>query len=396
MELLTGKIRHYPWGSREYMANLRGEAVPSERPEAELWFGAHPGGSATVGETELIDVIAADPESNLGARVCEKFGEGLPFLLKILAAGEPLSLQAHPSREQAQEGFARENECGIDPTADNRNYKDDNHKPELIVALTDFEAMAGFRPLADTMALFERLGSSEVSRYVSMLEGSPAAESADLRVLFTTWITIPGANRTKLIDDIVTCATLALGDPELPEWMREALTNVVALHNRYPYDVGVLGALLLNKFSLRPGEGVYLDAGQLHAYVKGLGVEIMANSDNVLRGGLTSKHVDVPELVRVLDFESLSDPRVAAQRADAVTTYPIPIDEFKLSRIDVEEAMTLSHDGPMIVLVTAGEAHCVCGATELSIPAGQAAWVPASDPSIELSGAGAEVFVATV
>lgn len=395
MELLTGRLRHYPWGSRELIANLRGEEA-STRPEAELWFGAHPADSATIGDTELIDLIAADPEYHLGARVASRFGNNLPFLLKVLAAAEPLSLQAHPSLEQAREGFARENEQGIELSADHRNYKDANHKPELIVALTEFEAMAGFRPLAKTLELFAELGCAELERYTAMLDQSEAGESADLRVLFTTWITIPSASRTKLIDDIVTSAALALAREDLADWMREELTNVVALHQRYPYDVGVLGALLLNKFTLQPGEGLYLDAGQLHAYVKGLGVEIMANSDNVLRGGLTSKHVDVPELVRVLLFESLDDPRVTPEIAGDLVTYPVPIDEFGLRKVQLTTEQVFDCDGPAIVLVTEGTAELSSAGRSVTARAGEAVWVPAGDPEVTLAPTGATVFLATV
>lgn len=395
MELLTGRLRHYPWGSRELIANLRGEEAAS-RPEAEVWFGAHPAASATVGDSELIDIITADPDYQLGERVRDRFGDNLPFLLKLLAAAEPLSLQAHPSLTQAQEGFERENAQGIDIAADNRNYKDANHKPELIVALTEFEAMAGFRPIAKTLELFEALDCAELERYLAMLDRSEASESADLRVLFTTWITIPSASRTKLIDDIVTSAALALARPDLPEWMAEELSNVVALHQRYPYDVGVLGALLLNKFTLQPGEGLYLNAGQLHAYVKGLGVEIMANSDNVLRGGLTSKHVDVPELVRVLEFESLEDPRVNPEIEGSHVAYPTPIDEFSLSKWELTEEATFNEDGPAIVLVTDGTAELTCGKQHVSAKAGEAVWVPAGDPEVRLAATGATVFLATV
>ncbi|MFV8395624.1 mannose-6-phosphate isomerase, class I [Corynebacterium hindlerae] len=396
MELLTGKLRHYPWGSRELIAQLRGDQEASDRPEAELWFGAHPGGSATVGDAALVDIIAADPAGQLGERVRARFGDELPFLLKILAAAEPLSLQAHPTPEQAADGFQRENALGIDLAADNRNYKDANHKPELIVALTEFEAMAGFRPLAKTLELFDRLGSTEVERYLAMLDRSPERESADLRVLFTTWITIPGGSRSTLIDDIVASAAQQLADPQLPDWMREELSNVVELHNRYPYDVGVLGALLLNKFTLQPGEGLYLDAGELHAYVSGLGVEIMANSDNVLRGGLTSKHVDVPELVRVLRFESLADPRVIPEQSGDCLYFPTPIDEFILRQCVLDSAVPVEHDGPVIVLVTDGTAELTCDDQQLSVPAGAAAWVPATDGTVTLQPTGATVFIATV
>lgn len=399
MDLLSGKMRHYPWGSRDLIAQLQGQSHPTERPEAELWFGAHPAGSAAIDGTPLVELIVEDPIPQLGQRSHDKWGSGLPFLLKLLAAAEPLSLQAHPSLDQAREGFARENAEGIPLTADNRNYKDDNHKPELIVALTEFELMAGFRPLQDTLALLQQLSSSEVDRYACMLDTSPESESDDLRVLFTTWITIPSASRQRLIGDIATSAALALGRPDLPEWMREALTNVVDLHDRYPFDVGVLGALLLNKFTLEPGEAVYLDAGQLHAYVKGLGVEIMANSDNVLRGGLTSKHVDVPELVRVLKFESLDNPRITAHHEGYRTEFPTPAEEFTLTKYDLGPDTTsdiiIDHDGPVIALLTRGKADFVGEGKEIAVTAGGAVWIPAADGPVKVRATDAELFVAS-
>lgn len=399
MELLTGSLRNYSWGSRELMAGLRGEQVPSERPEAELWFGAHPAGSAFVGETPLVDIIAAAPERELGQRVVEQFGTRLPFLLKLLAAGEPLSLQAHPSLEQAQEGFARENEQGVPLTADHRNYKDDNHKPELIVALTEFEAMAGFRPLQETMELLADLDCPELDRYLAMVEDPAANEESDLRALFTTWITIPASSRESLIDALVASAQAAVTAGQLADWKLEALRNIIDLNDRYPQDVGVLGALLLNKFTLQPGEALYLDAGQLHAYVKGLGVEIMANSDNVLRGGLTPKHVDVPELVRVLKFNSLGNPKVTPVEAGEWSVYPTPIDEFRLSTTTVSTNAEVNSGGPAILLNVQGTVSLTCGDRSLELTPGTAAWIAASDDLVQITRTGGEpakLFLAEV
>lgn len=382
MQLLNGRIRAYPWGSRTMIAELRGQPSPSERPEAELWFGAHPAAPSEIDSTPLTEIIAADPAAALGPRVLAEHGETLPFLLKLLAADEPLSLQAHPSAEQAREGFAREDEEGIPLTAPNRDYKDVNHKPELIVALTDFTAMAGFRPLEQTRELFAALQCHALDRYLTMMDGSDGAEEGDLRALFTTWITIPGKVRTELID-----ATVAAAQPLLDrdDWIGRTLRNVVYLNERYPGDVGVLGALLLNHLELAPGEAVYLDAGQLHAYIRGMGVEVMANSDNVLRGGLTSKYVDVPELVRVLDFHPIVDPVV--EPVDG--SYPTPAPEFHLTRVPEPEDYVINHDGPAVALCTAGTLRV----GELELRAGDAAWIPAADPAVTVSGGG-ELFLA--
>ncbi|MDO5511655.1 mannose-6-phosphate isomerase, class I [Corynebacterium sp.] len=386
MQKLTGTPRSYPWGSRTLIPELRGEPTPSSRPEAEVWFGAHPTGTSLIDDRPLTDIIAADPAAALGDRVLRDFGDGLPFLLKLLGAAEPLSLQAHPSAAQAREGFERENEQRIPLNAPNRNYRDPSHKPELVVALTDFHAMVGFRPLEKTRELFAALQCPELDRYLTILD--PRSEEDSLRGLFTTWITIPSAARIALIDAVIAAAQSEL---DRGDWISDVLRTVLELQDRYPGDIGVLGALLLNHLVLAPGEALYLDAGHLHAYVSGLGVEIMANSDNVLRGGLTSKYVDVPELVRILNFHSVHDPVVTRVEGE----YQVPAAEFRLFRHDLAaaEAFTFTHDGPAIALCTAGEVQL----GNLGLRPGEAAWIPASDPAWEVSSVeGGQLFIACV
>ncbi|MDO5097601.1 MAG: mannose-6-phosphate isomerase, class I [Corynebacterium sp.] len=395
MLLLRPRTQTYPWGSKDLIAGLRGRTAASH-PEAELWYGAHPGGSATVDNRSLTAIIAADPEYHLGASVRQKYGDRLPFLLKILAAAEPLSLQAHPSLDQAKEGFARENDAGIDVRAPHRNYKDDNHKPELIVALTKFHAMAGFRPLARTHELFDALGCPTLDRWVGIAEGE-GSETDHLRALFTTWISIPATVRKELIDDIVAAARRVVDTSEREatgskSWIIDTLRNIIELDARYPGDVGVLGALLLNYVVIEPGEAVFLHAGNLHAYCRGLGVEIMANSDNVLRGGLTSKHVDVPELVRVLDFRAVSDPRIESTGG----WFRTPAEEFALAKLDVDGTAELSCRGPRIALCTAGEVSVAVGDATAQLNPTQAVWIAAGESEhITVSGRG-QLFIATV
>lgn len=409
MKLLESAARNYSWGSRTLIPNLLGEPE-TQSPVAELWFGAHPADPSTIDGERLDGIIAADPESHVGPRVTADYGEKLPFLLKILAAADPLSLQAHPSKVQAEEGFARENEAGIDLTASNRNYKDDNHKPELIVALTEFYAMAGFRPLEQTRRLFAALDCPELDHYVSMLADDPAAESDNLRALFTTWITIPGAKRKELINAVVAAGERLREHAAGDEWMRTVMDTVAQLNEQYPGDIGVLGALLLNHLVLQPGEAIYLNAGELHAYVSGLGVEIMANSDNVLRGGLTPKFVDVPELVKVLTYSAAEDPRVAQVDKSGqdnvhgaqAWSYPVPIEEFALDRVELsgEDSVDVDFDGPIIVLCTSGVAALSNEQGDsIELTAGHAAWLPAHDPAATIravEGKSAQVFVARV
>lgn len=385
MQKLTGSPRSYPWGSRTLIPELCGRPSPSSHPEAEVWFGAHPVASSLIDDRPLTDIIAANPGAALGERVRSRHGDGLPFLLKLLGAAEPLSLQAHPSEEQAVEGYARENALRIPLNAANRNYRDSSHKPELVVALTEFHAMVGFRPLERTRELFAALDCPELDRYLTILD--PQSEEDSLRGLFTTWITIPTSARVALIDAVVASAQPLL---ERGDWVADVLGTVLELQDRYPGDIGVLGALLLNHLVLAPGEAIYLDAGHLHAYVSGLGVEVMANSDNVLRGGLTAKYVDVPELVRILTFRSLSDPVVTIEDNE----YPTPASEFRLHRHSLApaDAFAYDHDGPTIALCTAGEIQI----GNLGLTPGEAVWIPADDPDWEISSVeGGDLFIAS-
>ena len=393
MEHLEGALRPYPWGSHTLIAQLRGEPSPSPQPQAELWFGAHPAAPATVNGQGLDDAIAADPAAALGKRVTEAHGDQLPFLVKLLAAAAPLSIQAHPSLEQAKEGFERENAEGIELNSPNRNYKDPNHKPELIVALTEFRALAGFRPVPDTAAFFAELSSPELDRYATLL---PTDGEGDLRALFTTLISLPHQPRVELIESVKRAAAELVGKRNAPEWMVEAAEVYLELNQTYPGDVGVLAALLLNVLTLAPGEAAFLRAGQLHAYLSGLGVEVMANSDNVLRGGLTTKHVDVPELVKVLDFSTLENPRAETAPSHGGVEFQLPVDSFavRMHALDDGDTLAVDEDGPAIVLCTAGE---VRGADGFVLTQGNGAWVPASEAATEITAAGkTQVFVATV
>ncbi|GAA4473194.1 mannose-6-phosphate isomerase, class I [Rhodococcus olei] len=406
MHLLHGALRTYAWGSRTAIAELCGRPVPSNHPEAELWLGAHPANPSglQVGEStvSLLDAIAADPVGQLGTRARAGFGDRLPFLLKLLAAEEPLSLQAHPSAAQAKEGFTREEAAGIPLDSPIRNYRDDSHKPELVVALTRFEALAGFRDPHRTVDLLRALDVPALEHYIALLEGQP--DSSGLRALFTTWITLPPPALGTLLPQILEgCVRYLSGPAESRVYAREIRT-VLGLGESYPGDAGVLASMLLNRITLEPGQGLYLAAGNLHAYLHGLGVEVMANSDNVLRGGLTPKHVDVPELLRVLDFEPLTGPARTASAAgpgDPVYVYATPAPEFALSRIELTPGCPdaeLRRPGPRILLCTAGSVTLRCGDEHLVLERGQSAWIAAVDPAVTVStrAGSAQLFSATV
>ena len=404
MQLLRGAIRTYAWGSRTAIAEFTGRPAPAAHPEAELWLGAHPGDPARLkgpdGEVSLLDAIAADPEGELGPVVRQRFGDALPFLVKLLAADEPLSLQAHPSAGQAVEGYQREDRAGVPLTSPVRNYRDRSHKPELLVALSDFAALAGFRPAARSVALMGALAVSGLDPYIGLL--TDQSDAAGLRALFTTWITAPQPDIDALIPAVLDGAVAYIRSGA-KEFADEART-ILELGERYPGDAGVLAALLLNRIALAPGEGIFLPAGNLHSYLHGVGMEVMANSDNVLRGGLTPKHVDVPELLRVLDFTPVPDARVSSHHEGIELVYDTPVAEFAASVLSLdgdnlghEVDAPSRHDGPQILVCTQGSVIARAKTGEVRIDRGAAAWVAADDgPSRLEASAPSRLFRATV
>lgn len=398
MELLRNAVRPYAWGSRTAIAELLGRPVPTPHPEAELWMGAHPGDPSRLvhadgSESSLLRLLESDPGTHLGAECAGRWGGRLPFLLKVLAADEPLSLQAHPSPQQAAEGFAREERDGISRCAAHRNYPDPTAKPELICALTEFHALAGFRDAHRTVRLLDALDVDSLSAHRDLLAAQPDPEG--LRALFTTWITLPERSLRELLPDLLqACAEHVRAHGEFALECR----TVLELGEAYPNDAGVLASLLLNRLVLQPGEAIFLPAGNLHAYLSGTGVEILANSDNILRCGLTPKHVDVPELLRVLDF-TCGDMRVLKGEAlDAnLTVYRTSAEEFELSRIDwspgEDGAVPLDSAGPQIVLCTKGSvrlsarpAGAVNGTRrEVRLCRGESVWLAAEDSAVTAS-----------
>ncbi|SNR31950.1 mannose-6-phosphate isomerase, type 1 [Haloechinothrix alba] len=409
MELLRNAVRPYAWGSRTVIPELLGNPSPADHPEAELWMGAHPGDPSTLvgadgAERSLLDVVANDPDSQLGTACTRLWGGRLPFLLKILAADEPLSMQAHPTAEQAREGYAREEGAGIPRDAGERNYPDPTAKPELVCALTEFHVLAGFRDARRTVELLRAIEPPSLSSYIDLLAGQPDADG--LRALFTTWITLPQQTLDEVLPDVLSaCATHADAGGEFAT----ACRTIVELGEQHPRDAGVLAALLLNRIVLRAGEAIYLPPGNLHLYLRGTAVEILANSDNVLRCGLTPKHVDVPELLRVVDFADGDMPVLRGECAagcERMRVYPTDAAEFELSRLywqagDAEEAR-LPYAGPRIVVCTQGSVvlRGVDGsAREVELVRGSSVWLPASDPEVALwpadTGADCHVFCAT-
>lgn len=407
VDLLDCTVMPYAWGSHTAIAELMGRTSPSSSPEAELWMGAHPLAPSLLArdggaERALTDVITDEPTRELGAEVRAAFGPRLPFLLKVLAAAQPLSLQAHPDAAQARLGFEEEDLRGIPRDAATRSYKDASHKPELLCALVPVDALCGFRRASDTLRLFDELACPELEPVLAPLRASPGAEG--LAVVFRSLMAMPAGDGANLVRATVgACAARSTGAAFAREYAWACRLDAL-----YPGDVGVVSALLLNLVHLEPGEAIFLDAGNLHAYLSGVGVEIMASSDNVLRGGLTKKHVDVPELMRVLDF---TDGPVVPVRARAVDAHErvwdTPAREFRLSALDVEGDTTVvarEVRGPEILLCTSGRVVVTPGdgSAAVVLERGRAAFVPASTgrytlaPAESTAGTRASLYRATV
>lgn len=388
MLLLENPIQKYAWGSHTAIASLLGAAAPSREPEAELWMGAHTTApSLVLPEREpLSRLIERKPERMLGAASVTRFGARLPFLLKVLAAETPLSLQAHPTLAQAQAGFAAEEARGVPLDSAERNYKDASHKPELLCALTPFSALCGFRKIEDTLALFHTLDLPHVSFLLDILEQLPT--EAGLSQLFSTLLGLSAERRTELARETLDRCTLlaAISGPFQHEFSWAVQIGVL-----YPGDIGIVSALLLNLVKLTPGEAIYLPAGNLHAYLQGVGVELMANSDNVLRGGLTQKHVDSRELLRVLSFHAGPVNVLRGEMQGSARVYRTPAAEFELQSFQLlpgEHPTVIDRRGAEIVLCQQGQVTLQQPSEQRTLAQGQALFIAAEEPSYVLSGQG--------
>ena len=390
MYRLHPAIQHFDWGSTTALHDALG-VVPDGRPAAEAWFGAHPASPATIdapeGAVGLDAFVAAQPTAVLGDDVATRFGGQLPYLLKLIAAAKPLSLQVHPSLARAREGYAAEDAAGVPVDAPHRSYKDRNHKPELVYALTRLDAMIGFRAprrAAELLAGLEAPLAADL-RAILVTDPSPTGVRAAFAWLLAADTRPSPADVEKFADACE--ARLEQGSPS-PRTDR----TVIRLAGEFPGDAGAVTSVLLNPVTLRPGEAVFVPAGCVHAYLSGFGVEIMANSDNVLRAGLTSKHVDVQGLLAILDTVAAPPIRIAPERGFSVTeTYYAPVEDFELSvtRLSDEGATRIPGRGPRIVLCVEGE---VTVATEndgdLLLRRGQSAFIPAYDGHITGRGDG--------
>ena len=329
-------IQHYAWGSTDAIPQLLGQE-PDGRPWAEMWLGDHPAAPSTLPD-----------------RGGQPLDAGLPFLLKLLAAASPLSLQAHPTREQAEAGFDREDAAGIALDAPHRTYKDRNHKPELLCALTPFTALCGFREPHESADTIRSLRVTELAPVIDALDAGRLDEAMG-------WLLSRSADDGASVAD-----TVARADVDV--WTRR-------IAREHPGNIGLVTSLLLNRVTLAPGEAIYLGPGTLHAYLDGLGVELMASSDNVVRGGLTPKHVDTAELLQILTMAPTRPHIVLPSTVDAVTdTWPTPAAEFRLWRLRPgDDPHVVATGGPEILLCLEGTAIV----EDTSLATGEALFVPA-------------------
>lgn len=381
---LETPIRRYAWGSHDWLSQIRGATSPSSEPEAELWIGAHDADPAVVPNVgPLNQLIAEEPEHFLGSLAKEKYGRRLPFLLKVLAVGKPLSLQVHPTLEQARIGFLEETESGISISSSDRTFVDDSHKPELLVAVTDFDALVGFRDVDEAISLVELFianGADRLTtRVLNLLVSAP--NSHGLREAFEGLVGQP--DDELLVEQTVRAARqVASSDgrfTEIARWLIE-------IGRLFPVRPDVVATLLLNLVQLTPGEALYVAPGQVHSYLGGLGIEIMSSSDNVVRGGLTPKHVDVPSFLSMIDWTPGAVHRIEGARDASTTTWTPPIDDFVLTRIEARgDSTSLEAKAPMVLFSIDRGATIERGDEKIELKQGESIFVAPGSP-IAISG----------
>lgn len=385
---LTGTVQHFTWGDRTEIPRMLG-IEPDGQPWAEYWLGSHQAGPSAFDDTpgETLESYLQQHPDEVGAASLEAYGAKLPFLMKLLSASSPLSIQVHPNREQAVAGYAKESLVGLPVFHEERSYKDDWPKPETIIALTPFEGLLGFRSPEETASLFEALGvADELASVIGPLRDR--TQCLALQEVFLDVLTI---RRRRPLVDLVLARAVELLDAggTLGEFARTA----VEIDEYFPGDPGILAALLMNRFTLEPGQAISLEPGVLHAYLRGTGIEVMASSDNVIRGGLTQKHIDVDGLLGLVDFSAQVPQIHQPEGADGVYRYPTNFPEFEvwlLTPISESGVEMPRSDTARIALVADGS-FTLSGDTEVSVERGQAVFVPAGE-HVRVQGAG-QLFV---
>ncbi len=381
---MQNPIQNYAWGSKEAFQQMYGVANPEHQPQAEIWMGAHPNGCSTLinehGEILRLDAFIQQDAAAVLGDAQANFGE-LPYLFKVLAAAEPLSIQVHPDKASSEAGFAAENAAGVPLTAAQRNFKDPNHKPELVYALTPYRAMNGFREFAEIVSLLQGLSLPALQAEINAFCQQPT--DATLKALFASSLRLQGDARRETVTRLLATAQLRQD--------KEAFAEVLRLAAFYPEDMGLFAPLLLNVITLQPGEAMFLYAKTPHAYLHGVGLEAMASSDNVLRAGLTPKHMDIDALLANVDFvakpaaELLMRPMVLGPISD----YPIPVADFSFTLVNLNvEAIASETSTALILFCLNGMATIHTGADTLILSAGESCFVPAAAVSFAVSGEG--------
>ena len=388
MQKLINSVQNYAWGSKTALTDLYGIANPNNLPMAELWMGAHPKSSSKIEDASgqarsLRDVIDADKAALLGDKVAQRFGE-LPFLFKVLCADQPLSIQVHPNKQASEIGFAKENAAGIPLDAAERNYKDPNHKPELVFALTPFLAMNAFREFSEIISLLQPVAGAN-NAIAHFLE-NPNAEA--LSQLFASLLNMQGEEKSHALAVLKAALESQQGEP----W-----ETIRLIAQFYPDDSGLFSPLLLNVVKLNPGEAMFLFAETPHAYLQGVALEVMANSDNVLRAGLTPKYIDTPELVANVKFVAKPAAELLTQpvKNGAELDFPIPVEDFAFSLHDLSQTeTTIAQESAAILFCVEGEATLHKGEQRLVLKPGESAFVAANESPVSVSGTGrlARVF----
>ncbi|HEY2451072.1 MAG TPA: mannose-6-phosphate isomerase [Scandinavium sp.] len=382
MQKLINSVQNYAWGSQTALTELYGIANPDNLPMAELWMGAHPKSSSKITDASgqlrsLREVIDADKTALLGKNVADRFGE-LPFLFKVLCADNPLSIQVHPNKKASEEGFAKENAAGIPLDAAERNYKDPNHKPELVFALTPFLAMNAFREFSDIVSLLQPVSGAHTS--IAHFLQEPNAER--LSELFASLLNMQGEEKSRALGVLKSALNSQQGEP----W--ETIRFIAQF---YPDDSGLFSPLLLNVVKLNPGDAMFLFAETPHAYLQGVALEVMANSDNVLRAGLTPKYIDIPELVANVKFTPKPAAELLTQpsKHGAELDFPIPVDDFAFSLHDLStQGADVAQQSAAILFCLEGEAVLRKGEQQLVLKPGESAFVAANESPVSLSGVG--------
>ncbi|QKJ87096.1 mannose-6-phosphate isomerase [Paramixta manurensis] len=387
MQKLINSLQNYAWGSKTALTELYGIANPDLRPMAELWMGAHPKSSSRIeidGEQHsLREVIESNKEAFLGNAVAKRFGE-LPFLFKVLCADQPLSIQVHPSKAAAEIGFAKENAAGIPLDAAERNYKDPNHKPELVYALTPFQAVNGFRELHEIVSLLQPVAGA----HPAIAHFLQHADSENLATLFASLLSMKDEAKSLALGVLKSALNAQQGQP----W-----ETIKAIAEFYPDDSGLFSPLLLNVIELQPGEAMFLFAETPHAYLKGVALEVMANSDNVLRAGLTPKYIDIPELLANVKFEAKPYDTLLTQpvQSDDTLSFPIPVEDFAFAIHTLSsQPKPVNWDSAAILFCIEGQAVINKGQQQLALQPGESCFIAANEPPVSISGTGrlARVF----